>query len=437
MDQSIDQKTPARAWGMLAISYIASWAAALAQFKVPALADSLIPAVIVGAAGGDPVLINTYFGLLMSALTIIALVLAFPASYISNKIGLKNTVLFSVVCLLIGTAMAVPDNFALLMAGRFLEGIGIGLIGVVGPSCVAIWFPIKTRGTAMAIWATWVPLAIIVAFPLGPILAHTSIGYHGLYYVCIAIDVIAFVLFAAFFKLPEGAKRDNEAVNFKDGWKYLKSPTLWVICIIFFCYNFLQLGAFSNFYSVFLTENGWSALDANNVVSACYGLGIVTAVLGGIAYDRIKKKHYLWVFSFVLWIIGLLIMFQTGDSMAVTVWIGFVLITAICGGVAAASLRPAAAGSVPNTALGATMSMGLLQVFQNLGGAVGSPLYGAVSGSMGYGAAGHILLIPLCVVAVILSVILGNKALNKKQDALMAEWEGEIKAAREPERVSE
>lgn len=29
MDQSIDQKTPARAWGMLAISYIASWAAAL------------------------------------------------------------------------------------------------------------------------------------------------------------------------------------------------------------------------------------------------------------------------------------------------------------------------------------------------------------------------------------------------------------------------
>lgn len=435
MDSANNQKTPARAWGILAISYIASWAAALAQFKVPALADSLIPSVIVGAAGGDPVLIGTYFGLLMSALTIIALVLAFPASYISNKIGLKNTVLISIVCLIVGTAMAIPDSFALLMAGRFLEGIGIGLIGVVGPSCVAIWFPLKTRGTAMAIWATWVPLAIIVAFPLGPILAHTAFGYHALYYVCIAIDVLAFILFALFFRLPEGAKQDNEAVNFKQGWKYLKSPVLWVICIVFFCYNFLQLGAFSNFYSVFLTENGWSPLDANNVVSACYGIGIITAVIGGVAYDRMKKKNYLWVFSFVLWIIGLLFMFRSGDNMALTVWLGFVLVTATSGGIAAASLRPAAAASVPNTALGATMSMGLLQVFQNLGAAVGSPLYGAVSGSLGYESAGYILLIPLCVIAVILSIVLGNKALRRKQEALMAEWEDEITSARKNSNV--
>ena len=104
MNSVNDQKTPARAWGILAISYIASWAAALAQFKVPALADSLIPAVIVGPAGGDPVFINTYFGLLMSALT------------------------------------------------------------------------------------------IIVAFPLGPILAHASLGYHALYYVCIVAVILSFVL---------------------------------------------------------------------------------------------------------------------------------------------------------------------------------------------------------------------------------------------------
>ena len=156
--QSIDEKrmgekAPGLSWIMLLVTYLASICAPLTQFKIPPLANWLF-------ANFAPVgLDEATFGLLMSAMAIIGVILAFPAAFICRRMGLKNTVLFSLACLAVGSAIsALAGNIPLLMVARMIEGIGIGLIGVAAPTCVSVWFPPKQRGLALGLWATWVPL---------------------------------------------------------------------------------------------------------------------------------------------------------------------------------------------------------------------------------------------------------------------------------------
>lgn len=434
-ETAIQQKTPARAWGILAVTYLASVAAPMTQMKVPALADWIIPSVILPVTGGDAVAINTYFGLLMTALSIIGVILAFPASAIAKKFGLKATVLLSVACLAIGSAICIPDNLITLYIGRVFEGIGIGLMGVIAPSCIAVWFPTKTRGTALGIWATWFPLGITIILNLAPAMAQ-SFGYHSIYYFLIGLDIVAFILFAIIFKMPDnmaqapaGAKREEK---FSDGLKYLKSPLLWILALIFFCFNFIQLGCVNTFYPTFLTSNGWDVQAANFATSVNTFLGIPFAAIAGIVYDKIPhgKKHILWIIIFVCWAIGFYFGFQTGDKMFAMVWF-YTLFVGVFNGFACGSLRPAAPSLVPATTLGATISMALLQFMQNLGNAVGSPIYGAVSGALGYTMADYVLIIPICIICVILCFLFGLKALYKKQEKIEEGYAAMAQAAEE------
>jgi MFS family permease len=87
------------------------------------------------------------------------LILALPAGIILQKLGPKVAGLIAVGCLMIGSAWgALANGAGLLLASRVLEGVGMGLIAVVAPASIAMWFPREKQGTPMGIWATWVPV---------------------------------------------------------------------------------------------------------------------------------------------------------------------------------------------------------------------------------------------------------------------------------------
>ena len=49
--------------------------------------------------------------------------------------------------------------------------MGIGLIGVIAPATIAMWFPLARQGVPMGIWATWVPVGSVLMYNLAPALA--------------------------------------------------------------------------------------------------------------------------------------------------------------------------------------------------------------------------------------------------------------------------
>jgi predicted MFS family arabinose efflux permease len=199
-------KTPRRAWAILAVTYFASVAAPLSLFKIPPLAHDLIPLLIQG--GIAPENAGTHFGLLMTFMTLIGAILAFPAAFICRKFGLKATVLFSVACLAVGGLIAAingASNLGVLHASRIIEGLGIGLVGVAAPTCVCIWFPETTRGRALGLWGTWVTVGCMLMFAIAPYISN-NVGYQGVFWLTTIVAALAFILFALVFKYPD---RDN------------------------------------------------------------------------------------------------------------------------------------------------------------------------------------------------------------------------------------
>ena len=146
MNEKSDVRSPATvlpyAWVVLVIVYLASVAGPLNQTKVPPLMPVLMDAfqLELGQAGW-----------LMSVFALTGLVLALPAGVFLPRIGPKVMGLIATGCLALGAALgALSTGAGLFLVSRVIEGIGMGLIAVVAPAAIAMWFPSANRGALKA-----------------------------------------------------------------------------------------------------------------------------------------------------------------------------------------------------------------------------------------------------------------------------------------------
>lgn len=397
-DIAFATKAPARAWAVLAVTYLASICAPLCQFKIPPLASWLFPAF-------HGALDAVSFGTLMSAISVIGVVLAFPAAFIARKVGLKNVILLSVACLGIGSAIGgISANLELLMVSRLLEGVGIGLIGVAAPSCVTIWFPRKMRGIALGIWTTWVPVGSVLAFNVVPALAIAG-GWQLPFFAIAGVCVVAFVAFALVFTMPQGASADMGVEgSFKDSFKYLKNRHIWILGAVFFLFSFATIGIMNTYYNTFLeTQLGIDAQRAAFLSSLIMAISIVAAPVTGRISDKVSigHKYIVGIVMMVILLPTAFFMFNSGSGAMTIMWVVIVL-QGVGGGMCGGSLRPMAPIIMPQTAMGATMGMAVMQFCQNMGSAIGSPLFGAVMSSVGWEVSSLILQLPCYVLGLVL-----------------------------------
>lgn len=392
-----EQKTPKKAWLMFLLVYLCGVAAPMTQFKTPPLASWIIPAFQLDGMS---------FGLQMSAIGITGLVLAFPAAYICRSLGAKRTVVLATACLVVGNfGGTIVGSFEGLMVTRLLEGVGLGLVGVVGPTCVAVWFPEKTKGVAMGLWATWVPLAMTLIFAIAPSIAQT-VSWQGVFYFCGGFSLVALVLFAAFFKMPEGDAGDfMVAGSAKETLRLMKNKNIWLLGIIMLIFMFIGTGAINTYYNTFLMDvHGYNDVDAAAMVSILTAIGIVAGPVAGIVYDRFRpsKKRFILMLSFVAYLIACVLGFPAaGAGAAMGIWT-MVIAGGLGCGVGAGTIRPLAPLCMGGGAMGAAISMAIIQFMQNLGAALGSPAFAAAYEGIGWSGAGYILG-GLCVVAIVLA----------------------------------
>ena len=431
------QKTPKYAWAILAVTYLACVAAPFCQFKIPPLSGVIIP-MFIQNFGVDPASVGTYFGMLMTSLTIIGAILAFPAAFICNKFGLKTTVLVSDAAMFIGGVMCAlwgDTNIYALYASRIIEGIGIGLVGVAGPTCVSIWFPEHTRGRALGIWATWVPVGCVLSFGVVPYI-NAAWGFKAVFWITAAIALVAFILFAIVFKYPEhsnfeGDDSDAAAMpSLGESLGFLKNKWIWMLGIVFFCFTFNTLGIVNSYYNTFLTLNGWPEALASNMTSICTGVGIITAPLAGVIFDKLPRHRKRFLIAFVMAMIMVSVAFmwtsggegnsEIGMVMTSGAWLSLVMfigLQSICGGMGGGSMRPMAPMVMAQNAAAATMGMAVLQFMQNLGSGLGSVIYGSLINMTDvstWALPGNMLQIPICLIAIVVACCINPWRKNKK-----------------------
>lgn len=402
MTSKTPAKTPPYAWVVLFALYMATLAAPLNLFKLPPVMTTIQKAFNLSMSqSGD----------LMSIFSIMGFVLAIPAGYILKRFGIKMTGLIAVGSVAIGSCLgAIAETSRMLFFGRFIEGVGMGLIMVAAPLAISMWFPAQKRALPTGLWASSVGIGNIVTLLFAPSLA-VSYGWRSVWWVGAGFSALSFILFAILFRMPRKEEMYETPAPAPASATQEESPSLlkgmansnfWMISIAFGCYNLVVM-ALCSFLPAFLEiGRGYSLtfekgvlMNASFVTAFIMLASIFSGPGGGYISDRIGKRKIIVLISYVLMTVTFVLPFT------VTGWMipAYMLIFGIVGG----PIAPILLAAVPEVAtkpqlIGIGMSVAALG--QNIGMYVGPTLFSRIQEVQGWAAAGY-WMIPVCLIGII------------------------------------
>ncbi|MBN2503037.1 MAG: MFS transporter [Anaerolineales bacterium] len=378
---------PAYAWVILAIVFLASVCAPLNQNKVPPLMPILMDAFQLNLSQA---------GSLMSVFAITGLILSLPAGFILQRLGPKISGLIALSSLGFGAVMgAFAHNLAFLLAGRVIEGIGMGLIAVVAPATIAMWFPPEKQGIPMGLWATWVPLGNVTMLLVAPALA-TAFGWQSVWWVGAGVTLVILVLYGFLVRVPPVKAEDLEQQHFHLQFKALINRDVWLLGFMFACTTFTFMGI-NTFYPTYLSEvRGYNLQQASQIASISTGLVLISAPLAGWLSDKVGSRKLFFTFPYLILALMMLLPFNiTGWQ----IYAYLIVLGCLAGAVPTATF--AAAPEVIGDPRLSGLALGIVMFGQNLGMVIGPLVFGGLVEKLGWAQAGY-LLIPVLLLGFIL-----------------------------------
>ncbi|MGN0078606.1 MAG: nitrate/nitrite transporter [Coriobacteriales bacterium] len=390
-----------KAWIVALVTIFAGVALALVQNKVAPCMGTLQSAFGIDMATA---------GWLSSLFSLVGIVMAIPASIILNKLGPKKSGVIALVCAIIGSIMGVvTTSVAVLMVSRVVEGIGVGLISVIGPSIIASWFPEAKRGLPMSIWAVYQMGAQAVMFFLAGYLT-TQFGWQGMWWFGLAACVVALVLYVICVKSPRPedsyADVESEDVSIIEG---MKSPSTWIMAVVTFLFCVGCFG-FVNWIATYWATVPSIGEGANKWVGFFSLDAVVAAIIMGALLNHIKKRKAFGAVALVLY--GLVALFGlTMDNPGPLIF--FTLIYGFMDSGFPCVLWTMTAQTVKKPEL-AGVATGVVCIGFNAGILVGPPVIGAVAEAMGWTAAGWAIA-GCCIAAAVLLMFVKTYSVDDVQ----------------------
>jgi MFS family permease len=104
-------------------------------------------------------------GLLTAMIELGAFIGAMNQGWIADKISRKWSIMVAVLIFLLGSALQTGSmNYSMLVAARFIGGIGVGMLAMVAPLYISEIAPPEIRGTLLVFQELSIVTAIVVAF---------------------------------------------------------------------------------------------------------------------------------------------------------------------------------------------------------------------------------------------------------------------------------
>lgn len=402
----VKEAVPKGAWAILIAVWIVAIAAPLNMFKPATISVEIIQALSIPGSS---------YGWIMSVFSIMGLILAFPATGLVYRFGLKKSLAVSVVSLFVGSLIgALSTSFEMLLVSRVIEGCGMGFIGVAGPTAISLWFPKSRQGFAVAVFQTWMPLGTLITMNLAPVMA-ASMGWKSVWWLACAYCVVAFIVLMIFFKEPSKevmaatAGKRIEDVGTGNKFAAFKNPSLWILCIMFLVFALTTTGTTSSYWSLYLREV--ASIDASVAafaVSLCTVLGAVGIPFGGWLSDKLGTRKWMIIAAWVVVLVFLWFAFSTTDLTLIYV---IAIVNGFCQGWIPAMVQTSIPEILEDPSQNA-MGMGLMNVFRNGGNILGGMALGYFVGPFGWSLGSHILCLPPIIIVVALMLIITRKTLR-------------------------
>ena len=378
-----------RAWIVALATIFAGIALALVQNKVAPCMTTLQDAFGIDMATA---------GWLSSLFSLVGIVMAIPASIVLNKLGPKKGGIIALVCAVVGSIIGVmTSSIPVLMASRVVEGVGVGLMSVIGPSIIAMWFPEVKRGLPMSIWAAYQMGAQAIMFFLGGVLT-TNFGWQGMWWFGLAACIVALVFYVLCVKSPRPedsfADVESEDVSLAEG---MKSPYAWIMSAVTMlfcigCFGFVNWIA-TCWSQIFSMSEG----DANMWVGYFSLGGVIAAIIVGALLNKIRNRKLFGAIALALFGVVSVWGMNMGNPMFL---LPFVIIYPFVDASFPCVLWTMTAQTVKKPEL-AGVALGVVSIGFNLGILLGPPIVGAVVDAAGWTIASWVIF-AVCVAAAVL-----------------------------------
>lgn len=230
-------------------------------------------------------------GLLMSLFALPGIFIAIPGGLISDRFGMKNTGLVSLVVMIAGTVIVgTGGTLVEVLIGRVVSGAGGLTLAVVLPQLLSRWFLNRELSVSMGAFNTAMPLGVILSFNFFPIIGN-SLGWRMPFLLTTGACICALFLFLFVFKEPvEFHSRRTIGNMFGEVTK--QGSSIWFVGFAWMWFN-AALISFLTFSSDYFVARGLQIGSASFLSSTVLMGSLFLSPLIGYFVHRFGKEEVL------------------------------------------------------------------------------------------------------------------------------------------------
>ena len=238
----------------------------------------------------------TEAGLLMSGFWAGYMTMQLPGGLISDRIGVKRTLVISLPLMGISTmAIGFASSFIYGLLLRFLGGLAAGCVFAPCSALVARWFSSSERAIASGIYSTSGSAGMLIGILTSTIIASSTGSWRWSFWI---LGTPAFVAGVTTLLLSrdwpiEAARKASTAVDSSETPPIsliFRSRPMWLMCLVWFglCLTFTSTMTWAPMYLERVVKV--SNVTAGVTTSIIPAVAIASGALGGIIADKVLKR---------------------------------------------------------------------------------------------------------------------------------------------------
>ncbi|MEW6141544.1 MAG: MFS transporter [Chloroflexota bacterium] len=266
-------------WAVLGIVYLCSLAFAATFQCLPPLLPRIINELNITHAEA---------GLLMSATSLLGVILCIPAGMLADRYGQRLLIISSLAAILAGQAVfALSGSLPALITGRLLAGAGAMTMTVMLPQLITHWFAGREIGIAMGVFNSGMPLGTIASLNILSLTGEV-LGWRPSIWLAAVMPLLALIVFAHLLPKTKPMMEDTAPLRPHGGiLAGIKSAggQVWVLGAAWLFFNAGAV-SFLTFTPDFLRSVGYSPASSGLITSAVMWSSLFISPLCGWLIDR-------------------------------------------------------------------------------------------------------------------------------------------------------